>query len=131
MSDADPSPCPVAQVPSLVQVPKEPPPRLLVGAPEASWLAAGRVLIPYWTENLRIRPVFGDGALDVSPRVGHIHVTVDNALWHWPDASGEPVAVIGLPPGPHSVLIELADPTHRILNRQLVEFVIPDPTEPR
>jgi hypothetical protein len=29
--------------------------------------------------------------LDVSPRVGHIHVTVDDAPWHWADGSGEPL----------------------------------------
>jgi hypothetical protein len=127
MSSENPTRCLGAQAPSLVQLGPEPRPRLYVDPPEASWLAAGRVVISYYTENLRIRPVFGAGALDVSPRVGHIHVTVDHAPWHWPDASGEPVAVIGLPPGPHSVLIELADPTHKILDSQLVEFLIPDP----
>jgi len=24
----------------------------------------------------------------VSPQIGHIHVTVDDAFWHWADASG-------------------------------------------
>ncbi|MEO8175641.1 MAG: DUF6130 family protein [Sphingomicrobium sp.] len=128
MPSENASRCVGAQPPSLVQLGSEPPPRLYADVPEASWLAEGRVVISYHTENLRIRPVFGKGALNVSPRVGHIHVTVDHAHWHWPDASGEPVAVIGLPPGPHSVLIELADPTHKILDSQLIEFLIPDPT---
>jgi hypothetical protein len=85
------------------------------------------VFIQYRTENLRIVPVFGTGALDVSPRIGHIHVTVDDAPWHWADASGETVVVVGLPPGPHKVLIELADPTHKVITSQTVSFNIPDP----
>ena len=67
-------------------------------------------------------PVFGPGALDVSPRVGHLHVTFDDAPWHWVDASGEPLIIQGLPPGPHNVLIELADPTHRVIDQGVVEL---------
>jgi hypothetical protein len=33
-------------------------------------------------------PAFGPKALDDSPRIGHIHVSVDDAPWHWADASG-------------------------------------------
>ena len=36
--------------------------------------------------------MFGPNALDVSPRIGHIHVTVDDAPWRWADASGEHAA---------------------------------------
>ena len=35
--------------------------------------------------------------------------------WHFVDASGETVIVIGLSPGCHKVLIELADPTHKVI----------------
>jgi hypothetical protein len=52
-------------------------------------------------------------ASDVSPRIGHIHVTVDDAPWHWADASGEQLIITGLPAGPHKVLIELVDANHR------------------
>ena len=86
------------------------------------------MFIQYRTENLRIVPVFGRGALSVSPRVGHIHITVDDALWHFIDASGETVVVVGLPPGPHVVLIQLADPTHRVIASQTVHFTIPIPS---
>ena len=48
----------------------------------------------YRAENLRIVPVFGPKALDVSPRIGHIHVTVDDAPWHWADASGEQLIIV-------------------------------------
>jgi hypothetical protein len=37
------------------------------------------LFLPYRAENLHIVPVFGPGALTVSLRIGHIHVTVDDA----------------------------------------------------
>lgn len=109
----------------LIPLASQPEPRLLVDAPLAEPLAAGLVVIRYRAENLRIVPVYGPAALDVSPRIGHIHVTVDGAAWHWADASGEPLIIQGLPAGPHTVLIELADPTHRIIDRSAVDLVIP------
>jgi hypothetical protein len=58
----------------------EPAAKLVIDAPLAEPLASrGVVVIPYCAENMRIAPVFGPGALAVSPRVGHIHVTVDDA----------------------------------------------------
>ena len=58
----------------------------------------GVVIIQYGTENLHIVPVFGPNALAVSPRVGHIHVRVDDTSWVWADASGNPIILMGLPP---------------------------------
>jgi hypothetical protein len=84
------------------------------------------VFIQYRTENLRVVPVFGKGALDVSPRIGHIHVTVDDAPWHFIDASGETAVVVGLKPGAHKVLIELADPTHKVITSETVRFTVSD-----
>ena len=52
----------------LLAIENEPPPRLIVDAPLPGPLAAGRVFIQYRAENMRILPVFGAGALDVSPR---------------------------------------------------------------
>ena len=82
-------------------------------------------MIPYCAENMRIAPVFGPGALAVSPRVGHIHVTVDEAPWHWADASGIPLILRGLPPGPHKVLIELVDANHQPVDKGTVTFDVP------
>ena len=65
----------------------------------------------------------------MSPRIGHLHVTVDDAPWHWVDASGEPLIIQGLPPGPHKVLVQLADPMHRVIDQGLVELVIPEKCE--
>ena len=109
----------------LVAIDKQAPARLIVDPPLAEQLAQGLVFIQYTTENLRIVPVFGKGALDVSPRIGHVHITVDDAPWHFVDASGETVIVVGLPPGPHKVLFELADPTHRVIDSKTVSFEIP------
>jgi hypothetical protein len=108
----------------LVALQNEPPARLIVDPPIPSELAQGRVVIQYWTENLRIRPVYGAAALDVSPRLGHIHVTVDGG-WRWADASDEPLIINKLPPGPHTVLIELVLPTHHTIDSQLVSVVVP------
>jgi hypothetical protein len=69
--------------------------------------------------------VFGPAALAVSPRIGHIHVTVDDAPWRWADASGEPLIINGLPAGPHKVRIELVNANHQTLDRGVVNFVIP------
>ncbi len=104
----------------------EPPPRLFVDPPIPERLAVGAVLIPYRTENFRILPVLGPGALDVSPRVGHLHVTVDDLPWRWADAGDtRTIVVVGMPPGRHTVRIELADPTHRVITGQTVAFTVP------
>lgn len=115
--DFDPAP--------VVPLPSQAPARLIVDEPLPEQLAKGLVVVRYRTEHLRIVPVFGPAALDVSPRVGHLHVTLDGAPWHWIDASGEPLIVQGLSPGSHALLIELADPTHRVVDRTTVRFDIP------
>ncbi|ANN21851.1 hypothetical protein SD37_18070 [Amycolatopsis orientalis] len=109
----------------MVPLPSQPPPSLVVDAPLPDQLAMGLVVLRYRAENLRIVPVYGPAALDVSPRIGHIHVTVDDAAWHWADGSGEPLIIQSLPPGPHKVWIGLADPTHKILDQKTVNFVVP------
>jgi hypothetical protein len=109
----------------LVAIEDEAPAKLIVDPPLPEPLAAGRVFIQYRTENLRVVPVFGKGALTVSPRIGHIHITVDDAPWHFVDASGETIILVGLTPGPHKVLIELADPTHKVITSETVRFTVP------
>jgi hypothetical protein len=93
----------------------QPPARIVVDPPLAEPLARCVVVLQYRADNIRIVPVFGAGALIVSPRIGHLHVTVDDLPWHWADASGIPVIIQNLPPGPHRVLVELADADHHIL----------------
>lgn len=115
----------------MVAIENEPPPKLIVDPPIPEPLTQGRVFIRFRTENLRVVPVFGKGALDVSPRIGHIHITVDDATWHFVDASGETIILVGLEPGLHKVLIELADPTHRVITSEPVTFTVPDPKKPK
>ncbi len=111
-----------------VAIENEAPARLTVDPPLPDQLAMGIVQMQYRTENLHIAPVFGMGALAVSPRVGHLHVTVDDLAWHWADASdSNTIDLVGLPPGPHKVLVELVDPTHRVITGQLVTFTVPRP----
>jgi pimeloyl-ACP methyl ester carboxylesterase len=103
----------------------QPPARLIVDSPLPAPLEHGYVVIRYRAENLRILPVYGPGALAVMPRLGHLHITVDDGPWHWLDASGEPLSINGLTPGPHKVLFELEDPTHKLVDSATVHFEIP------
>ena len=53
---------------------------------------------------MRIVQVFGAGAVNVSPRIGHLHVTVDDLPWWWADASdNNTVDIANFPPGEHKV----------------------------
>jgi hypothetical protein len=69
--------------------------------------------------------VFGPNALDVTPRIGHIHVTVDGGPWHWADARSEPITLVGLPPGRNSVEVILANANHQPLDTKTISFVVP------
>ena len=113
---------------ALVGIKDEAPPKLIVDPPIPEQLAQGRVFIQYRTENLRIQPVFGKGALGVSPRVGHLHYIIDDASYPIVDTSYETIVLVGMKPGPHKVLLQLADPTHKPIpgTEQLVTFVVPD-----
>ena len=111
-----------------VAIENEPPPRLIVDPPLPEGLALGVFWAQYRVENLRIVPVFGAAALQVSPRVGHLHVTVDDLPWWWADASdNNTVDIAGLPPGQHKVKIDLVDASHNVIPGQskTVTFTIP------
>jgi hypothetical protein len=115
----------------LVAIQDEAPVKLIVDPPIPEQLALGRVFIQYRTENLRILSVYGKAALAVSPRVGHLHYFLDDQSWPTVDSSGETVVLVGLPPGPHKVRLELADPIHRPIPgcSKVVEFTIPAPQQ--
>jgi len=111
-----------------VAVEQQPAPKLFVDPPLAEGLAQGVFWAQYRVENLRIVPVFGSGALQVSPRIGHLHVRVDDLPWWWADASdNNTVDVAGLPPGRHKVRIELVDADHNVFAGQTktINFIIP------
>jgi len=111
----------------------EPPAKLIVDAPLPDLLDKGIVWIQYRTENVRIIPVFGKGGLNVSPRIGHLHIHVDDVPWLWADASDlNTVDIALMPPGEHKVLIELADANHQVFPGQAktVKFTVPKTTSP-
>jgi Family of unknown function (DUF6130) len=116
---------------TVVNVEKEPAPSLTVLAPLPGPLARGVVFIPYRLENLRIVPVGGAAARDISPRVGHLHITLDDLPWFWADY-GESNTIIlgGLPRGEHKVRIEAVDPDGRPFVARTVTFSVPGPADP-
>ena len=117
-------PAPKATV--FLPVQDEAPAKLYVDPPIPGPLERAVAIIPYRLENFRILPVFGAVSVGVSPRAGHLHVTVDNLPWHWADAGDtDSVVVADLAPGRHSVLIELATPDHEVIAGQRVEFTVP------
>src|SRR5262245_58582804 len=84
-------------------VENEPAARLIVDPPLPGPLARGVVQIQYRVENVRILPVFGAAALAVSPRVGHLHIRVDDVPWWWAETAqnNNTIDFAGVPPGPH------------------------------
>jgi hypothetical protein len=111
---------------AVIPLVAEPPPKLVVYPPLADPLARGVVILQYRTENARIIPIFGKNAAEVSPRVGHLHVTVDDRPGTWAHTSGDPIIVVGLKPGLHRMQIELADPNHKILASETVAVTVPE-----
>lgn len=106
-----------------------PHPQADCGSPLPEGLAQGIFWAQYRVENLHIAPVFGPGALQVSPRVGHLHISVDDLPWVWADSSdNNTVDIGGLPPGQHKVKIELVDPNHNVFPGQAVTltFTVPE-----
>jgi hypothetical protein len=106
----------------------EPAPKLIVDPPLPEGLAQGVYWAQYRVENLRIVQVFGQGARQVSPRVGHLHITVDDLPWWWADASdNNTVDIANLPPGKHKVRIQLVDTDHTVFPGQEVThtFTVP------
>jgi hypothetical protein len=107
----------------------QPAPKLVVDPPLPGPLTQGVFQAQYRVENLRIVPVFGAEAVQVSPRIGHLHVIVDDLPWWWADSSdNNTVDIAGLPPGPHKVKIQLVDPNHKAFAGQVVvlNFTVPE-----
>ena len=112
-----------------LELTNEPAPRLIVDPPLPEGLALGIFWAQYRVENLRIVPVFGAGAVAASPRVGHLHVIVDDLPWWWADPSNtNTIDIAGLPPGQHKVKIQLVDANHNVFPGQVVTltFTVPD-----
>ena len=111
---------------TVVPIDNEPAPRLIVEPPLPGPLAKGVVFIPYRVENLRILPVGGAAARNVSPRVGHLHITVDDLPWQWADyGNSNTIILVGMPRGEHRVLVEAVDAEGKVLTSQTVTFHTP------
>jgi hypothetical protein len=111
-----------------ITIENEPAPKLIVDPPLEEGLGLGVFWAQYRVENVHIAPVFGAGALQASPRVGHLHITVDDLPWWWADASdNNTVDIAGLPPGQHKVTIALVDANHNVFPGQVVTvpFTVP------
>jgi hypothetical protein len=112
-----------------IELKNEPPAKLVVDAPLPDLLDQGVVWIQWRVENVQIAPIFGKGAVQVSPRVGHLHVQVDDLPWWWADPSNiNTIDMAGLPPGPHKVKITLVGANHEAFpgQSQTVAFTIPE-----
>jgi hypothetical protein len=113
----------------FIPVGTEPPAQLIVDPPNPLALSVGVVLIQYRAENVHIVPVFGPAAVNVFPRVGHLHINVDDLPWHWADASDTgTIDIKDLPPGPHKVRVDLVDGNHQLFPGQskTVTFIVPE-----
>jgi hypothetical protein len=115
----------VSPPPPVLPLASEPAPKLLVFAPLPEALARGVAIIQFRTENVRVMPVFGQSAVAVSPHLGHLHVTVDDWPGTWAHTSEDPVILVGLKPGTHKILLEVADPGHKIVTAETVVFSVP------
>jgi hypothetical protein len=128
-ADAEPAPSSAKDVRGAspyLEIKDEPAPKLIVDDPLPDLLDQGVVWIQWRVENVHIVPVFGKGALGVSPRVGHLHITVDDLPWLWADyGQSNTVILAGMPRGQHKVLIELVDPEGNVFTRQTVTFNSP------
>lgn len=110
----------------VVPVENEPTVKLVVGAPLPDQLAKGVAFIPYRVENLRIMPIGGPAATSVSPRVGHLHITIDDLPWQWADyGESNTIILVNLPRGEHKLLVEAVDPEGRVLVAQTLKFTSP------
>ena len=104
----------------------EPTPKLTVFPPLPGPLARGVVYIPYRLENLRIVAVGGPSAKEISPRIGHLHLQLDDLPWQWADyGDSSTIILVGLPRGEHKLRIEAVDPEGRPYTAQTVTFSVP------
>jgi hypothetical protein len=102
-----------------IEIANERPPKLIVDPPLPDLLDRGVVWIQWRVGNVHIAPVFGRGALNVSPRLGHLHIHVDDLPWWWADPSNvNTIDLAGMPPGPHKMRIELVNANHEVFPGQ-------------
>ena len=114
---------------TVVNVDNEPAVSLTVLPPLPGPLARGVVFIPYRLENLRIVPVGGAAAGQISPRVGHLHLQLDDLPWQWADyGASNTIILVGMPRGEHKLRVEAVDPEGKPFIARTVTFTVPNPS---
>ena len=118
----------VSHVPSepVTDVASTPKARLDIDAPLPGPLAHGAVVIPFHKDHLQIVPVYGETAAQVVSRLRHLYLTLDNASWHWVQASSDLIVIQGLTSGRHTLQVDLADANHSLLDSHMIAFTIPE-----
>jgi hypothetical protein len=100
-------------------------PSITIESPLAGAVVQGVTMIRFRSENISLESPFRPAAQSSSPfPAGHLHVTVDGAAWHWVHATSDPVVITPLPPGEHTVELELAGADHQRLDSRSVRFTV-------
>jgi uncharacterized protein DUF6130 len=56
---------------------------------------------------------------------GYIQASVDRGKWYWVHSSNDPIVLVGLPKGDHTVKLELVDSSHKSIGvSQSVNFTV-------
>jgi len=102
-------------------------PTITIDSPTEGEMVSRVVSIKFTVANLRLEPmsvpVKTDGVVE-----GHIHVKVDNSPWIWVHDTAEPITIAGMPPGQHTVKLELAGRDHKGLDAKTVTFTVGETT---
>ncbi|MEK6423004.1 MAG: DUF6130 family protein [Burkholderia gladioli] len=119
----------VASTASTADIPATSQPHLTLYPPRADVLKDGYVYLAFRVDNLRILPLYtdihGEAATTLTPRIGHLHVFVDDSTWSWIHARNDAIYFGALPPGPHRVRVELVDASHAVIETKTVHFAVP------
>lgn len=104
-------------------------PKLTLAAPDPDILKGGFVYLPFRVENMTLLPMYaeinGEEVLKLKPKIGHLHIGVDDTAWQWIHALNDPVYFGPLLPGPHKVRVEIVDAAHGVIDVQTVHFIVP------
>ncbi|MFT4053797.1 MAG: DUF6130 family protein [Novosphingobium sp.] len=102
-------------------------PSLTLSAPCAEALQDRQVYIAFRVDNMAVIPLYteinGDTVTTLTPKIGHLHVTVDDAGYSWIHASNDPIYFGPVTPGTHTVRVDLVDAAHETLQTQTVRFI--------
>lgn len=104
-------------------------PRLTLQEPDADILKDGYVYLPFTVENVTLLPMYpeinGTEVTQLTPRIGHLHVGVDDNAWVWIQTTPAPIYLGPLTPEPHKIRVDLVDAAHNPLVSRVASFVVP------